>query len=362
MPIEPSQRRSALAQVMLFAYLAALAYGSLYPMTGWRAIGGSALGFLAEPWPRYWTRLDVLANVAVYVPLGAIAVSLARRRPPGAIRPILLATVAGSAMSILMEALQNYLPGRVASQLDWIANTAGALLGALLAAAWARQEREHPSWQRASLEPIDGSLGLALLAGWVVIQTLPQRVLFGHGALIGPPLDLPRLDPAYAMLAEALGAGAAVVAIGMLVRELFPPAAPRRLLTAAAVAGGLLAKTVGSAWLRGPELAFAWLSAGAQGGLVIGAVALALLASAQRRARLHITIGALACTAVLVNLFPVDTYHETMSSPSPVGAWRNFDGLLRGAALLWPIAAFVWCIRRLSALRAEAGSIMVRKP
>lgn len=347
---------------MLVAYLAALAYGSLYPMQGWRPIGGSPIAFLTEPWPRYWTRLDLLANVVVYAPLGGIVVALLRRAELGSIRAALLAALAGSAVSILLESLQNYLPGRVPSRLDWIANTGGALLGALLATAWARQERRHPAWQRASLQPIDASLGLTLLAAWVVIQSHPQRVLFGHGALIDPPMLLHRLDPAYAVLAEALAAGGAFVTIGMLVRELHPPAAPRGLLTTAVIAAALLAKTLGAAWLRGPNLAFAWLSAGAQGGLVIGAIALALLASARRRARLRIAIVALLCTAALTNVFPVDTYHETMSSPSSAGAWRNFDGLLRGAALFWPVAALAWSIRRLAALRAEAGSIMARTP
>lgn len=362
MPIEPSPRKSAFVQVMLVAYLAALAYGSLYPMQGWRPIGGSPFDFLIQPWPRYWTRLDLLANVAVYAPLGAIGVALLRRAELGALRTVLIVSLTGSAMSILLESLQNYLPGRVPSRLDWIANSAGALLGALSAAAWARQERRHPAWQRASLEPFDASLGLALLTAWVVVQCHPQRVLFGHGALIDPPVLLPRLGPAYGVLAEALASGGALVAIGMMVRELFPPAAPRRVLTTSVVAAGLMAKSVGAAWLRGPDLAFAWLSAGAQGGLVIGAIALALLASAQRRARLWIAFALLVSTAVLTNVFPVDAYHDTMSSPSSAGAWRNFDGLLRGAALFWPVVALAWCIRRLSALRAEAGSIMVRKP
>ena len=44
----------------------------------------------------------------------------------------------GSATSLTLEGLQSFLPTRVASQLDWLANSGGALLGALPPAALSR--------------------------------------------------------------------------------------------------------------------------------------------------------------------------------------------------------------------------------
>ena len=65
-PIESPAPRSSLPGALLAAYLAALVYASLYPATGWRAVGLPSFAFLFDAWPRYWTGFDVATNVAVY--------------------------------------------------------------------------------------------------------------------------------------------------------------------------------------------------------------------------------------------------------------------------------------------------------
>ena len=387
MPVEPSNRHSRIPEVLLGAYLLALVYGTLYPWTGWRSTGQPLFGYLLEPWPRWWTWLDVLMNVAVYLPLGALGLPLLRRRMRLA-GALLVAVALASATSLGLEALQSLLPGRVASRLDWVANTGGALAGALAAAALAPLPLwGHSPWQRASLHGIAGASGLALLASWLAIQLPPQRVPFGNGDFVEPLIDmlglvlpplLALLDPALAggavdwlthesaglrldieqiVLAEAFGTAAAVAAIGLMVRELYPAGAPRGLITAALLLAAATARSVSAALLLGPDQTFAWLSAGAQGGLVTGVVLLAILASGRRRARLRWAIAAIALTALLTSVFPEDPYHASMLQRWDRGAWRNFDGLLEGTALVWPFAAILWCTRRLRALRQAAPFI-----
>lgn len=88
--------------------------------------------------PLTWVRLEVLANVAMLVPVGlALVLAIGGRR-------WLLAVAACAGLSLAVELAQHAMPGRIASPLDVVANTAGALLGALLALAlerWARARR-----------------------------------------------------------------------------------------------------------------------------------------------------------------------------------------------------------------------------
>lgn len=76
-----------------------------------------------------WTRLEVLANVAMFVPLALLLVFVL-----GA-RRWWFAVALCVALSLGVEVVQHFLPGRVASVRDIVANGIGALLGALLAVA-----------------------------------------------------------------------------------------------------------------------------------------------------------------------------------------------------------------------------------
>ncbi|WAC66510.1 VanZ family protein [Agrococcus sp. SL85] len=79
-----------------------------------------------------WVRLEVLANVAMLVPVAAaLALALGARRWPW----VLGACVAAS---VGVELVQLQMPGRVASPLDVVANAAGAALGCALGVALER--------------------------------------------------------------------------------------------------------------------------------------------------------------------------------------------------------------------------------
>lgn len=380
MPVEPSRPRAVLRDVVLGAYLLALVYGTLYPWSGWRSTGLAGIGFLFDPWPRYWTWFDLTVNVAIYLPLGAL---LAGRVPRGRVAPWVLVVAGASALSLLLESLQAFLPGRVPSRADWLANTAGALLGALAALRGLRApDWPHARWARRSLDSADRAAGLALLTVWVLVQLHPQRPLFGHGDVVdavlraistatapdpSPGLSAPpeatlaaglRAGLDYGLALEAFATAAAIVAIGMVVREIWPARAPRVQITVAVVLAALAARSLGAALQGGPAQAFGWLSAGAQGGLVTGTAALSMLASGRRRARLWVAVAAIATTALLTNVFPHDAYGATMLPRPERSAWRNFNGLLQALAAIWPIAAGLWCIRRVRALRpAELPSM-----
>lgn len=75
-----------------------------------------------------FTRLEVIANVLVFVPIGILAFILIPRR----LWPLALAL--GPAVSLSIEAAQRLaLPNRTATVSDVIANSGGALIGVALA-------------------------------------------------------------------------------------------------------------------------------------------------------------------------------------------------------------------------------------
>ena len=72
-------------------------------------------------------RVELMANVALFV-APVLLTAVATRRP-------LLALLAGSGASVLLEAVQALVPaiGRSCDTNDWLSNTLGAVLGAALA-------------------------------------------------------------------------------------------------------------------------------------------------------------------------------------------------------------------------------------
>lgn len=70
-----------------------------------------------------WVRLEVLANVAMLIPVGfALACLLGGRR-------WLIAVAMCAGLSLAVETVQWAMPGRIASPLDVVMNTIGALIG-----------------------------------------------------------------------------------------------------------------------------------------------------------------------------------------------------------------------------------------
>jgi len=119
---------------LLLAYTLLIVYASLSPFTGWRVPAGNVLHFLTV-WPRYITRYDVFINILAYFPLGFLAaLSLYHwRNNDTTVMPVVIAAAAGAALSLSMETLQVFIPGRVAALPDLLTNTAGSLAGAILA-------------------------------------------------------------------------------------------------------------------------------------------------------------------------------------------------------------------------------------
>ncbi len=356
------QLASPLARVCLVAYLLLICYASLYPLSGWHDAASDPFSFLAFSLPRYWTGFDLITNVLAYIPLGCLLVfSLyphLQRLPA-----VLLALCGGALLSFGMEYVQNYLPTRVPSMLDLLTNLSGTLLGALFAVWQTRAFLDHGylHLMRKRWFTLDASRGLLALGLWPMAQLYPQTFLFGHGqamplvseglsTLLGSPIDLHhwmfyggQISIYQFWLAEVVITASGLCGTVLTMLWMLRSHAPRWQLGLVLLALSLTAKTLAYALAFAPEHAFLWLTPGAQGGLVIGALLLYGFSFAPSGAQRRLAALMLLISLVVVNLVPENPYFNANLQAWTQGKFLNFNGAAQMLALLWPVLA-IWCV------------------
>jgi len=347
--------KSVFARGGLVFYAFLIVYASWYPFSGWRNNGLPLAAFLFAPLPYYWTKFDLLTNIVGYMPFGLLLVFSLYPRLRG-VRAVLLACVLGALVSAVMEAGQNFLPSRVPSNLDLLTNAAGvalgALVGALLTPAFLEQSRLLALRSRWFLH--EASRGLIVLALWPLAQVYPQAYLFGHGQLLpiasdwlselwSTQIDLGALLRREAELSAeqywlsetiitACGLTGAVLTLLCLCRR----RAPRMALGLTLVAAALAAKTLASALLFAPDNALAWVTPGAEGGLLIGLIMLAGLSMAPPVAQRRAAALTLITSLVVVNVAPANPYFLSTLQTWVQGRFLNFNGAAQFLSLTWP--------------------------
>ena len=179
-------RASPRARLLFLAYVLIVVYATLYPFSGWRDSGISAFAFLFAFKPRYVSPFDLYFNVLGYVPYGLLAVLALRPHIKG-LAAFAAALVSGTALAVILEATQTFLPTRIASNLDVLCNAAGIVLGALVgarSAGWFLGEGPLLRWRALYVMPgVRADAGLVLLALWLLTQLNPASLLFGAGDL-----------------------------------------------------------------------------------------------------------------------------------------------------------------------------------
>jgi VanZ family protein len=362
------------------AYAALIVYASLYPFSGWRDQGIAPWEFLWSPLPRYWTGFDVAANVAGYVPLGfLLALSFLRRgskrfTPPTNTAAIVVAALTAAVLSLWLEALQSYLPARVASNVDFGLNVAGALLGAVvaggleLAGAIDRWGRFRVRWF------VDEARGaLVLLALWPFALLFPASVPLGLGqvlerveiALAEWLIDTPFLEwlPVRDVELQPLVPGAELVCVALgaiipclLGYSIIRSAGRRAVFAIAAVAVGVAATALSAALSWGPSHAWAWLSLPVRLGLLVGLVLALVLLPVPRRGCAALVLLALVVHLSLLNQAPASAYFAQTLQTWEQGRFIRFNGLAQWLGWTWPYAALVYVLLRVS--RAEPENRM----
>jgi len=278
------------------------------------------------------------------VPYGFLAAAAMQPRLRGT--PAFLAAV-GSALvlTLILEALQSYLPARIASNLDALCNVAGATLGAAVAARYGRRLLAEGPMARlrqgAFLRGGPADLGLALMGMWLFVQLNPTTLLFGAGDLrefVGA--REPRGErPEFFISIEALTTAANLTAASLLFSALAAPGVPLRKLIVVLLGAALVVRTAAFALLMRAENVFAWLTPGAQIGLAIGLVVALAAVALPRGLRLICAALLIMAATVLVNLAPPNPYLAASLKVWQQGHFLNFNGLTRLVSALWPFAA-----------------------
>jgi VanZ family protein len=182
---------------LLFAVIALIAYGSLYPFNFKPdAFDGGVLDALTQlSWQRAG-RGDRILNVLLYLPLGfCLFLWLATRL--NRVVALVLATLLGTLLSITIEALQVYISVRVPSLTDLTLNTLGALLGATGGLAWRGLSAlmHLPSRAEKPARDPGAALVIALWLAWRFAPFVPQLDL-GKLKSALQPLFSPQFEPA----------------------------------------------------------------------------------------------------------------------------------------------------------------------
>lgn len=335
-----------LAARLALAVAAVTVVVSLFPFAAWRPPAAPWWSFVFAPLPRVLTPIDLVGNVLAYVPLGALA--LFALRPALGIGGAVPAALAGGVLlSLALEVAQNFLPGRVPSNVDVLCNALGTALGIFIGIRWRhRVERGgtlHYAWQQLRAEGQAQESGLAVLAVWWLAQWSPGALPLQVGAW-REAFDWPALAPfsvdafidfeAAIVVAGALAGG--LCAALMLRRH-------RRRTALLTVLAALVVKGAGMA-LMGAG-AFVWLTPGTLRGLAVGAVLLLALATLRPGLQRMAAVMSVLIVLLLTNFAPDNPYHLPSLPGWPASQWLNLDGLSRLAGLIWPFIALAWLAR-----------------
>ncbi|MBT2323782.1 VanZ family protein [Variovorax paradoxus] len=368
-----TQHKSA-ALPLALAYAALIVYASLYPFADWRDQGIAPWAYLAAPWPKYWTGFDFGVNVAGYLPFGFLAaIEVLRTRPEaGVVGAVLRATVAGAAIAFSMETLQSYLPSRIPSNVDLGLNSAGALAGAVLAAALERLGAvAHWHRTRSNWFVEDSRGALVLLALWPLALLFPAAVTFGLGqvferleaAIAEWLIDTPFLDwmpvrqfeleplvPGVELLCVMLGALVPCLLAFLVTRSIVR----RAILLPIVLLAGVAATALSAALSYGPEHAWAWLSLPVQVGIVASLALGVLLLPVPRRLCAALLLIALVLHLSLLNQAPESAYFAQTLATWEQGRFIRFHGLAQWLGWLWPFGTLTYVLAILSRRARQA--------
>jgi VanZ family protein len=365
-----SRHRSS-ASPLALAYAALVLYASLYPFTGWRWPPGQSLLDLARlPWPPWLDPFDIWSNLLGYLPLGLLATIAARRSGLGLAAALALGALAPSLLSYGCELLQQFVPTRHPSLKDWVANSAGASAGCLLALSLhALGLTDRWSGLRRRWFVSDSAGALALLALWPVGLLVPVPVPLGLGqvgdlvrGLLAEWLDgVPWAAALHAMFASAPArdqalsplAEAAITVLGLLAPCLLAFTVVRPGWRRPATVVGALALAFGTMTLStllnfGPQHALSWIGRVTLPALAAG-TALALLLAPWPRPVIA-GCGLITLTGLVAGVAqaPVDPYFAHTLQLWEQGRFVRFHGLAQWVGWLWPYLAIGWLLLRLA--------------
>jgi VanZ family protein len=366
-------RSQSMAAMLAWAFAALISYASLYPFAGWSGPGVGLAELLTSPLPQYWTWFDVIANAVGYAPLGFL-VSFAVWRSGGRLGALLLGGLVCSLLSLHLEWVQSYLPGRIPSNVDWFLNTAGGLMGSALAAGVVQASwiDRWDRWRQTWLVP-GAKMDVILLALWPVAALYPSAVPFGLGhirahlgahdfASWAAPIWLS--EPLAALAAWASAELPVMTAAGEVLTMALAVSAPCVLACAAcrssrvrawamvAVWGmAALAGCVSGALTYGPDHALDWWRPNMWWSLALVAGLCVLALRLTRTALLVLLVACVMAMLWLLNSTGPSAYLDQSLQIWEAGQFIRFHGASQWLGWLWPFVVLGYASVRVVARR-----------
>ncbi len=349
-----NESRARLRTWLTIGYALFIVYGSLSPFSGWRGQGLDFIDVLRAPFQLTYTAFDAVINLLSYLPFGLL-VGLTLRARFGALVSVMLALCAGVLLSASMEFLQMYLPSRTSSNLDLLINSAGALLGAVLAVSmtsWTGVFSRLTHWRRDLFRHgKEMDFGLALLALWMFGQVNPSLPMLGNvfisEAARQPFVTLPSVSfDMWATCAVALN----LLMLGILMLTLLRTS--RNVVTALLVVLCVvaLAKFITAALLLKSWALLLWINSESVLGMLLGMVLVFAALWLSRGAALIFGATVALCYFGIVNFVFGDNHPSAAMS---IYHWHyghllNYNGLAQTIALVFPLLLLLhlWRIRK----------------
>ncbi len=341
--------RALLRSYLTVGYALFIIYASLSPFSGWKEQGLEFSAVLAAPLGQTYSWFDAVTNFLAYLPFGLLC-GLTLRARSNAVWSVLLATLAGLALSALMEYAQMYLPNRTSSNLDLLLNGCGALSGAVLAVsiiprAWFFYliHWRLEFFQRG--QSVD--FGLALVALWMFAQINPSLPMLGNvfiTEMARQPFVPPPVEP-FSWL-ESVAVALNLLMLGTLLLTLLHSrrhAVGVLFLVLCTIA---LAKFTAAAVLLKSWALLLWLNGEAMLGIFLGAIMMTAVGWLARPYLMRVGIAVAGTYLVLA--------HGILGSGSPSAAMRlyqwhyghllNYNGLSQTVMLVFPLLllGYLW--------------------
>lgn len=348
-PANIDERSSRVIGCLIIFYVALIAYVSLSPFKGWQTPTSNIFAFLANGWPRYFTRFDMAINFIAYLPFGLLLYAYHAPRMTRT-NALLISVATGLFLSLTMEVLQEFLRDRIASNLDFFCNVAGCLAGALLSAWLGRNTNVQTilrQWRENLFLPgIIVDFGLALLCVWLISQLNPSIPFFGAGVVAD---SMHGYDEGYdyqpiADAPFALGTALNFCGLGLLVTTLMRARSHALVLVQVLTGLAFCIKLASAYALLRPEVAAEWHSNETLTGLAIGFVALLPLSFLRLNHRIY-----LAAILILAGglLSKMAGNYATLANVLrlfdwPYGQLLQFTGLTLYLNEIWPIIAVIF--------------------
>jgi VanZ family protein len=323
-------------------WLLLLAYASLYPFVPLRLPSADAVAaFFTRP--RFVTGFDVALNVLAYAPLGILA-CLYFRQANSTARALAKAGLLGFAFSFAMETLQLFVPNRIASIFDVLANTAGTLWGALFFFDPIYSLATRPLGvlrERMVIPGGWGDAGLVLLMLWLFAQLNPALPFFGAGNIVADTAPAEGLG-ALQWAAVAMG----ICGFGLFVSALLARDAGTMRATLVLLSVALWLKFMAASFMLQPHFAEEWVSVGRVIGLAAGIALLVPLRLLPRAGRIYLALVLVLAGALFSKIFgaysAVDELLRLFRWPH--GQLANFATLTRYLHEAWPFLALLYLI------------------